>query len=398
MFSTFAGLPRAAWIVFAGTVVNRLGYVITPFFVFYLGARGVPTTQVPIVLGALGAGNLVGSALGGLLADRLGRRPTMMAGLVGTAAAQGLLFVSPNVPTLALSAVLLSTAGSMVGPAASALVTDVVPAERRRVAFSLVHWAVNIGTAVAGMLGGFLAERGYWLLFTLDAATCLVYAGVVALLLPAARAPRVATRAAGVGYGVVFRDPLMRVLLPLFGVAVMVYSLTEVGLPLAIRDDGLSTTVYGLMATLNAVLVVVLQPIATQVFAGVRQVPLYVGASLVIAAGVALTGVANTPWAFAGTVVLWSVGEALIGGLTGSIVASLAPAEARGRYQGGYQWTWGVARFAALSAGTAVYAAAPSVLWWLALAAGIGAALGVAALAPAVARRTAAPAKELVAV
>ncbi|GII77706.1 MFS transporter [Sphaerisporangium rufum] len=395
MLSTFSGLPRAAWVIFAGTVVNRLGYVVTPFLVFYLASRGISTEQTPYVLGALGAGNLVGPVVGGLLADRVGRRPTMLAGLAGTAVAQGLLFVAPGVLTLALAAAFLSTAGSLVGPAAGALLTDAVPADRRRAAFALFHWAVNIGTAAAGILGGYLAGHGYWLLFALDAVTALAFAAIAATLLPAGRGPaaRPDGPAGGSGYRVVLADPLMRALLPLFGVALIIYSFTEVCLPLAIRDDGLPPATYGLMATLNAVLVVVLQPIATQLLARRPQIPVYVAASVLISAGVALTGVADGAWAYAGTVVLWSAGEAMVGGLQGAMIAGLAPADARGRYQGAFQWTWGIARFLALGAGTALYATAgPAVVWWFSAIAGTAAALGVAALGPAIARRTAPPA------
>ncbi|WFB11214.1 MFS transporter [Streptomyces sp. LX-29] len=399
MLSTFSGLPRTAWIVFAGTVVNRLGYLVTPFLVFYLGSRGLSTAQIPYVLGALGAGNLIGPMVGGLLADRLGRRRTMLVGLVGTAAAHGLLFAAPNIALLAAAAVLLSAAGTMVGPAAGALLTDAVEPERRRSAFSLFHWAINIGTAVAGMLGGFLAERGYWLLFAVDVVTSLSYALIVALLLPAEReAPARAQGGAaegkgnGGGYGVVLRDPLMRALLPLLYVGMVIYTLTEVALPLAIRDHGLPTTALGLMATLNAVLVVALQPVATTLLGRFPQLSVQMCGSVLVALGVALTGVASTVWAYAGTVVLWSLGEAMVGGVAGSIVASLAPEDARGRYQGSYQWTWGAARFTALALGTTVYATVgPAVVWWFSAVAGVAAALALGALAPAVARRTAVP-------
>lgn len=393
MRSTFSGLSRTVWVIFAGTVVNRLGYVVTPFLVFYLGSRGVRTDEVPYVLGALGAGNLAGPMAGGLLADRVGRRPTMLTGLVGTALAQGLLYASPNVATMALSAVFLSGAGSMVSPAAGALLADAVPAARRRTAFSLFHWAVNIGTAVAGILGGFLAAHGYWLLFAVDAATSLGCAVIMVALLPGRRggdAPA-PPGPSGAGYGVVLRDPLMRALLPLFGLALVIYSLTEVCLPLAIRDDGLPTTTLGAMATLNAVVVVALQPVATSVLARVPQVPVYVAASVLTAVGIALTGLADDAWTYAGTVVLWSVGEATISGIPAGIVASLAPADARGRYQGAFQWAWGLARFAALGAGSAAYAADPAVVWWFSAAAGTASALAVGALGPVITRRTAVP-------
>ncbi len=375
-------------------MVNRLGFVVTPFLVYYLGSRGVTNAEVPYVLGSLGAGNLIGPAFGGLLADRVGRRPTMLAGLIGTALAQGLLFAAPNVLTMALAAVLLSAAGSTVGPAADALITDTVPAEWRRPAFALSHWAVNIGVSVAGVLGGFLATHGYWILFTVDAATSLACALIVVALLPAGRGGGVqlADPDSGVGYGVVLRDPLMCALLPLFGIGLVIYSLTEVCLPLAIRDHGLPATTLGLMATLNAILVVVLTPVATHASARLPQIPVFVSGSVLVAVGVALTGVAHDAWSYGGTVVIWSIGEATVSGITYSIVASLAPAHARGRYQGSFQWIWGIGRFTALAVGTAVYAhSGPAAVWWFAAIAGPAAAFGVGALAPALARRTATP-------
>ena len=138
------------------------------------------------------------------------------------------MFLAPGVVTMALAALLLSAAGSMVRPAAGALLTDSVTADQRRAAFSLFHWAVNIGTAAAGILGGFLATHGYWMLFALDAAAVLTYA-VIVVASPAGGAalPRPPAQERE-GYGVVFRDPLLRVLLPLFGIGLFVYSLTEV--------------------------------------------------------------------------------------------------------------------------------------------------------------------------
>ncbi|MFJ8883311.1 MDR family MFS transporter [Streptomyces sp. NPDC102402] len=396
MFSSYKGLPRTAWIIFGGTIVNRIGFMVVPFLVYYLGSRGVSTSQVAYVLGCLGIGTLVGPLLSGILADRWGRRSTMITGLVGTAVSHGLLFAAPNLLTLALSAAVLSVCGTMVSPSANALLAESVDAERRRNAFSLVYWAVNIGSAAAGILGGFLAERGYWLLFLIDASSALLFAVIAASLLPAGkRVAPPATAQGGGGYGIVLRDPLMRALLPLFGVTLAIYSLTEAALPLAIRDDGLSPKVFGAMATLNAVLVVILQPIATTVLAKARPLVVYAFSAGLIALGVAFTGLADSAWTYGATVAVWSLGEAAIGGIHSATVQNIAPEHARGRYQGAFQWMWGSSRFVALTAGTALYAhAGPSALWWTCAVAGLIAPLGVLALGPAVERRTAAAQKE----
>ncbi|MFE3996903.1 MFS transporter, partial [Streptomyces goshikiensis] len=327
MPSTFRGLPPTVWTLFAGTIVNRLGHLVTPFLVFLLADRGVTGSETSYVLGALGAGNLLGPALGGVLADRIGRRPTMLIGLLGAAAAQGALFLAPGLWTMATAALLLSVASATVGPAAYALMADSVDPERRRGAYALFGWGVNIGTAVAGVLGGFLAAHGYWLLFAVDAGTLLVYATVVATRLrepariptPTATAAGAGAEYTGIGYGVVFRDRLMLALLPLFGVQLFVYSLTEVALPLAVRDSGLSPAVYGAMAAVNAVLVVALQPVVTARLARLPQLPVQVAGSVLIAAGVALTGLADSVAGYAASVVVWSVGEVVVAGIAVSV-------------------------------------------------------------------------------
>ncbi|GHI88201.1 MFS transporter [Streptomyces xanthophaeus] len=373
MPSTFRGLPPTVWTLFAGTIVNRLGHLVTPFLVFLLADRGITGAETSYVLGALGAGNLLGPVLGGALADRMGRRPTMLIGLVGAAAAQGALFLAPGVWTMAAAALLLSAASATVGPAAYALLADAVDAQRRQRAYALFGWGVNIGTAVAGVLGGFLAAHGYWLLFAVDAGTLLVYAAVVAARLrEPERAPAAPGEDAGVGYGVVVRDKLMLLLLPVFGIQLFVYSLTEVALPLAVRDSGLSPAVYGALAAVNAVLVVGLQPFVTARLAKLPQLRVQAAGSALIALGVAVTGLADSIAGYALSVVLWSLGEVVVAGIAASVVAGLAPAHARGRYQGAFSWTWGVARFTALTVGVSVYTGlGPAVLWWAALVAGL---------------------------
>ncbi|MFI8824068.1 MFS transporter [Streptomyces sp. NPDC053431] len=392
MPSSFSGLPATVWTVFGGTVVNRLGHMVTPFLVFFLASRGVTGTDTSYVLGALGAGNLLGPAVGGVLADRLGRRPTMLIGLIGAAAAQGALFVAPGVWTMAAAALLISAAATVVPPAAYALMADAVDAARRQRAYALFGWGVNIGTAVSGVLGGLLAAHGYWLLFAVDAGTMLVYAVVVVIRLSEpARGPRRAGD--GIGYGVVLRDRLAMLLLPLYGVQLFVYSLTEVALPLAIHDSGLSPAVYGAMAAVNAVLVVAVQPFTTARLARLPQLPVQAAGSALIAVGVALTGVADGILSFTLSVVIWSLGEVVVAGISATVFANLAPAHARGRYQGAYSWTWGVARFAALTLGVTVYTGVgPATLWWTALVAGLTTAFVSLTLSRRVTARTAAAA------
>src|SRR5207249_4353156 len=77
-----AGLPRAYWILWAGTFVNRAGTFVVPFMAVYLTqARGFSPAAAGAVASLYGAGSAVASALGGYLADHVRRRATKVGAL-----------------------------------------------------------------------------------------------------------------------------------------------------------------------------------------------------------------------------------------------------------------------------------------------------------------------------
>lgn len=110
---------------------------------------------------------------------------------------------------------------------------------------------------------------------------------------------------------------------------------------------------------------------------------------MLIAVGVALTGLADSIAGFALSVVVWSLGEAVVAGIAAAVVANLAPEHARGRYQGAFSWTWGLARFAALTLGVTLYTGlGANALWWIALLGGLLSSAATFALRGRVAHRT----------
>jgi MFS family permease len=387
--NNFGGLPRPFWVVFAGMIANRIGTMVVPFLVFYLGSRGITTQQTGAIVIALGFGGLGGPVLGGLLADRMGRRPAVIIGLVATPAGLGALLAAPGFATLAAAAALLGLTSSIYRPAASALVGDVVGTELRGKAFSLLHWGFNIGTAVASAGAGYLAGRGFTLLFVLDGLTCLVYAAIVVLGIPKdLPRPKVEKATSGAGYGVVFRDRLMLAYLALTTLGITVYTMTEFAIPLAIRSNGLPPSVFGFVGVANAVVVVALQPVVYGRMAHLPRIKVLALSWALIGVGVASTGLAHNTWEYMLTVVVWSIGEVVNGLVAGAICADLAPAEARGRYQGAMSWVWSAARLIAPAIAVGLFTAVgPGALWWGCAVVGLATAAATLRLTAGVERR-----------
>ena len=73
------GLPPTYWLIWTGTLINRLGGFVIPFLTLYLTQqRGIPISQAAFVVSLFGAGSFIAQLTGGELTDRLGRRPVML--------------------------------------------------------------------------------------------------------------------------------------------------------------------------------------------------------------------------------------------------------------------------------------------------------------------------------
>src|SRR4051795_2245006 len=79
------GLPGTFWWLWAGTLVNRMATFVVPFMSLYLTQqRHLSIAWAGLVVSLFGAGGVGASLVGGILADRIGRRPTMIFSLVSS--------------------------------------------------------------------------------------------------------------------------------------------------------------------------------------------------------------------------------------------------------------------------------------------------------------------------
>lgn len=394
--STVTGLPPEFWWLWTGTLVNRAGAFVLPFLAIYLTrSLGYSTYFAGLVLGAVGLGSIVSSLVAGVLADRLGRRPVLLWSQVATSVTLVALgFSSSRVSVLVLSA-LFGLFSNASRPAYSAMMADIVaPADRMR-AFSLHYWAVNLGFAVAAVLGGLLASSGYLTLFLVDAVTTLVFAVLVFLRVPESHpgmqvGSSPATLGADGSMLDVLRDRVFMGFMLLtfaFGVVFMQHIST---LPVQMVDDGLRPAQYGMVIALNAVVIVLATVPLTRYLQRFPSAFVLSLSSVFVAVGFWSTAWATTVPAYALTVVLWTIGELIGSAIAPAVVADLSPASMRGRYQGTLTFTFSAAALVAPVGGGWVYDTwGGDTLWTLCGVVSLAAGAGHLVAGPARARRLA---------
>ena len=387
---TVSGLPPTFWWLWAGTLVNRAGAFVLPFLAFYLTDElDLTPSFVGLVLGAFGLGSVVASLVGGVLADRLGRRPVLLGSQLSTAATLVLLGVTTATPAVLVLVGLLGLTSNTSRPAFSAMTTDIVaPADRVR-AFSLNYWAINLGFAIAPVLGGVLASSGYLTLFLADAGTTLVFALLVFLKVPESRPDVVVAEGERPGsMADVLRDRVFLTFVLLTFCFAVVFMQHLSSLPVQMGDDGLSPSQYGAVIALNgAMIVLVTVPLTRWLQAYPRSRVLAVS-SVFVGLGFGATAWAGSVPAYAATVAIWTVGEVIGAAVGPSVVADLAPAALRGRYQGVFGFSFATASLVAPLAGGAVYQHLGSTVLWVGAAMlSFGAGVGHLAAGPARGRR-----------
>ncbi len=388
------GLPAAYWRIWTGTLVVRAGSFVAPFLALYLTTvRGLSVGHTGVVLACYGAGSMVARPVGGLLADRVGRRAT----LAGTLAAAAVLLVAlaavRAVWLVVLVVLVLGLVGDAHRPAAQAAIADLVPFHDRRRAAGLYVWAVNLGFSAAAILGGALAATGYGLLFALNAAACATFALIVWRSVPETRPKDVAQEPGGYATALGDRTYLVFLLAQLL-VAIGLLQLFAV-LPLAMDHDGFGPATYGVVIALNGVVFVLLHPfVSARLLRGDPARVLALGAVL-CAIGFAGFAIADGAVAYAAAAVVFTLGHVCDAAIGPGVVAELAPPALRGRYSALFGLTFGVAAMVGPLIGTLLLGQGYSAWPWVACGSmSVLAAVAFLALGPALGRRRAIDSRE----
>jgi MFS family permease len=380
-----ARLPRSVRLLVAARAVNRLGAFSLPFLTVLLTTDlGAGTAAAGYVAAAFGLATIPSRLLGGRLADRVGRRRTIVAGLTGCAAAQLGVATARGLIPAACFAVLMGLAFEVYEPPSQALIADAVaPADRAR-----AYGLLNAALAAAGMGAGLLAAGlGRWdlrWLFVADAATCLLCALAVQLALPPdhrtgpPEAPPSANAAP-------WKDRSLLVMLAAGTVFAVVYLQTAIALPLALADRGLRPADAGLLFTVSAVVIAAGQPLLGPGRLARKAPAAFAAGYLLMALGLAGYALAPGLGGYVAATAVWSAGDVLLAGRAYALVADLAPAAGKARYLAVYGTSWGIGAIAAPLAATQLLHYAGATGLWCALSC---ACLALAALHPGwIARR-----------
>ena len=369
--------------MFWGMLISTMGSsMIWPFLMIYIKGRvNLPLSTVTLLTTINALTGLVSALIAGPITDRVGRKWVLVFSLAGN----GLVYIfMSQASTLPAFAVLMGFSGifnPMYRVSGDAMVADLIPPAQRPDAYALLRLSNNAGIALGPSLGGALTLLSYTIAFYC-AAGGLIGFGILMMFLAYETLPDRHSKASFfttfAGYGQVLKDKPFLSFVGTFILVQMSGVLMWVLLPVYAHDQfGVPESQYGLIPTTNALMVVLLQVLFTRYTRRFPPLPVMALGSFFYAIGVGSVGLGRGFFAFWAAMVIMTLGELILMPTASTYVASLAPAEMRGRYMSISGLTWNVAYGIAPSAGGYLSDnVSPQATWLGALIVGLTACLG----------------------
>lgn len=344
---SFSGLPRKVWLLSLIMVVNRSGAMVIAFLSVYLvNSMGYSATDAGWVMGAFGAGGVVGNYVGGILNDRYGSWHIMIFSLVGAGLLHILIGQVTEFWPLCLLVFLTSVTADAFRPANRAAIAIYADQEHLTQAYGLQRLAANLGFSVGPALGGLLIGLyGYEALFWADGLTFLAAATLFLLTLPADETSRPLPKEIAPAHPAqvltesrpALQQPwLLRLIFANACVITCFFQFFST-VPVYMTQAGYTEGDFGLLLTISGVTIVLIE-MPLVYLADRRYRPLFVmltGTLLILTGYFILPLGVVTGYAM---LVLWilliTLGEILFMPFTSTYVAKHAPPARRGEYLG----------------------------------------------------------------
>src|ERR1700677_1123783 len=150
--------------------------VIAAALIFVRDSFHLSTLMQEILVISVLVGVMIGALVGGTVADRVGRRKTLIWGAILFIVGSILAPLSPNVAVLFVARALLGVAIGFTSVTAPVYVSELAPPRSRGMLIGLYQFALTGGIALADLVGFWLAGGHAWrLMFGLGVIPSLTF-------------------------------------------------------------------------------------------------------------------------------------------------------------------------------------------------------------------------------
>lgn len=338
-FESLRSSPRTFKVLVTSALIENVAFgLIIPFLTLYMTIEiGISETLAGVVLMTYTISGMPAMILGGMLADRFGRRVVLLSSLGLMSITMMMYFFASDFWSLVIIAFADSFVGSLYMPAANAMIADIIPSQNRPVAYSTLRIAWNIGIIFGPVAGAIIVTAASIKLLFITGSCILAGAFFMNLVFIRETKPKDAPPE-GITFGSVLRLVHNRpffLLAALSGVFWFFFSQWMSVLPVyAYNDLGVSEEKFGYLFSVSAIMTVTLQLYVTSKMVNYRRSAVLMTGQLIASLGFGLIFFSTEFWSLLLFIIVITVGEIVYMSVISAVIADMAPEEKRGTYMG----------------------------------------------------------------
>jgi len=342
---SYTRLPKSIYILFIAFIINSVGSFVYPFLAIFLTLKlGMDETAagllVTLVIAAEGPGRL----LGGKLADTFGRKKIIVVlNIIGAIAYLVCAFLKQSmiIPYIIIFANFIRSGEHT---AINAMVADLTTKKNRSDAFSLLYLGFNIGFAIGPLLAGFLIINYISLIFLIDGiTTVLATIPILIFIKDTLPSKKKATSLSisedekpevGNTLKIFLKKPLLVGLALISVIYSFIYAQINFSLPLYLNEifSQNGPKIYGMLMSVNAIVVVVTTLFIIAFFRRFRPTINIAFAGILFAIGFGLLYFSQYLYLFIISALIWTFGEIVNAVSSNVLIANYSPMSHRGRF------------------------------------------------------------------
>ena len=371
----FLSFPKTFRILIFSTFIDRLGGgIMFPFLSLFVAQKfNVGMTQVGLIFGVWSASSLVGSMIGGALADKFGRKAVIIFGLISSAISALLMGFVNSISSFYILALVAGIFSEVGHPASQAMVADLLSVGKRAEGYGILRVVANLSMTLGPIIGGVLAGYSFMLLFIIDAVASSITALIFLLAIPETKPersehePSQSVLQTIAGYAVVLKDKIFLSFIVASIIILFVYTQMYSTLSVFLYQvHGVSAQEFGLIMSMNAAMVVLFQFWITKRIKNHQPLMMMILASALYGIGFVLFGFVTTTAFFYIGMAIITLGEMVHIPIAQALAAFFAPEDMRGRYMAAYGLGWAIpSTFGPLLAGLVMDNYDPRWVWYL---------------------------------
>ncbi len=299
-------------IIFVTVFIDLLGFgIIIPLLPFYAESFGASALTIGLLGTSFSLAQFIFSPIWGRWSDRIGRKPIILVGLMGSCLSYLTLALAPSLPIIFFARIIGGIAGANI-PTAQAYIADVTTQENRAKGMGMVGAAFGLGFIFGPAIGGVLSHFSPTTPMWFASALCLANFIAAWALLPESRSASEKTKALGrmEAFRHALRKPVLVVLLSVYFLVTMAFSWFEATFALFSEATfGYTAATIGFVFTFIGIVLSIVQGVLVgKVVKRIGERRLIPMAIFAIAAGIGLL-----PFAFNVVTLLGALGVLAIG-------------------------------------------------------------------------------------